>query len=272
MKRVVSLLIPALMLLMSPVVIAQDTTTTVAVAESADLGSYLTDSEGMTLYLFTKDDPETAESVCYDDCAIAWPPYLVEADAELTLPEGVPGTLGTTERKDGTMQVTYNGWPLYYWVDDKAPGDTTGEGVGDVWYVIAPGETTEAPGASPEASPEASPAAVGDTTVLVGNTAELGDFLTDSEGMTLYLFTNDTEGVSNCYDQCAENWPPFVAEEPLTLPEGVTGELTLIDRTDGTQQVAYNGTPLYYYVDDTAPGDTTGQEKGDVWYVVPPES
>jgi predicted lipoprotein with Yx(FWY)xxD motif/uncharacterized cupredoxin-like copper-binding protein len=109
-----------------------------------------------------------------------------------------------------------------------------------------------------------------DTTVMTAEDPELGTFLTDPEGMTLYLFTKDEPGVSNCYDQCEENWPVFTAEEPLTLPEGVPGELTLIERTDGSTQVAYNGWPLYYWVKDQAPGDTTGQGVGDVWYVVSP--
>lgn len=86
------------------------------------------------------------------------------------------------------------------------------------------------------------------TTVAVAESDTLGPYLTDAEGMTLYLFTQDTEeGVSTCYDDCATNWPIFTAEEPLTLPEGVEGELTLIERTDGTTQVAYNGIPLYYW-------------------------
>lgn len=105
------------------------------------------------------------------------------------------------------------------------------------------------------------------TTVLTGETPELGEFLTDTNGMTLYIFKKDTPGVSNCYDKCEANWPVFRAEEPLTLPDGVDGELTLIDRTDGTKQVAFNGAPLYYFSGDKAAGDVTGQEVGDVWYV-----
>ena len=108
------------------------------------------------------------------------------------------------------------------------------------------------------------------TTIAVTEDPVLGPILTDAEGMVLYLFTKDEEGKSNCYDQCAENWPPFTAEEPLTLPDGVEGELTLIDRDDGTQMVAYNGIPLYYWINDEAPGETTGQGVGDVWYVVAP--
>lgn len=112
-----------------------------------------------------------------------------------------------------------------------------------------------------------------DPTVQTADDPELGTYLTDAEGMTLYLFTNDEpgSGVSVCNDQCAENWPPFTADDPLVLPEGVPGELTQITRADGSQQVAYNGIPLYYFVSDTEPGDTTGQGVGDVWFVVNPE-
>jgi predicted lipoprotein with Yx(FWY)xxD motif len=266
MKRVGLLLVSLTLLMMVPMASAQGADTTVAVAESADLGSFLTDAEGMTLYLFTKDEPGISN--CTGDCLANWPALTVEEDAELTLPEGVPGTLDVIEREDdGTYQVTYNGWPLYYWVGDTAAGDTTGQGVGDVWFVIEPAEETTVPGASPEASP-----AAGDSTVLVSeDNAELGPFLTDAEGMTLYLYTKDTEGTSTCVDNCLENWPAFVAEDPLTLPEGVPGELTQIERPDGSMQVAYNGMPLYYYIDDVAAGDVTGQAKGEVWYVVAPE-
>jgi predicted lipoprotein with Yx(FWY)xxD motif/plastocyanin len=115
------------------------------------------------------------------------------------------------------------------------------------------------------------PEAQAEPTVYVRQDPELGPYLTDRNGMTLYLFTNDTEpGVSTCYDKCAENWPIFTAEEPLSLPLAVEGELTLITRDDGTSQVAYNGIPLYYWKNDVNPGDTTGQGVGDVWFIVAP--
>lgn len=111
-----------------------------------------------------------------------------------------------------------------------------------------------------------------DATVATSEDPELGMYLTDAEGMTLYLFTNDEpgSGTSACNDDCAVNWPPFTAEEPLTLPDDVPGELSLITRDDGTAQVAYNGMPLYFWANDEAPGDTTGHEVGDVWFVVNP--
>ena len=108
-------------------------------------------------------------------------------------------------------------------------------------------------------------------TVFVRHDPTLGAFLSDAQGKTLYLFTKDTTpGESTCYDQCATNWPPFTASEPLTLPGNVEGELTTISRTDGTTQVAYNGIPLYYFAKDEQPGDTNGQGAGDVWFVVAP--
>jgi predicted lipoprotein with Yx(FWY)xxD motif len=264
MKRL--LLILPLLLALAFVPGSAQTDTTVSTAEDPELGTILTDAEGMTLYIFANDEPGVSN--CYDQCAENWPPFT--AEEPLTLPDGVPGELSLVERTDGTTMVAYNDAPLYYWVNDTAPGDTTGHEVGDVWFVVNPSEPGADAAASPVATPMASPVVGADTTVATAEDPELGTYLTDAEGMTLYLFTNDEPGVSNCDDQCAENWPPFTAEEPLTLPEGVPGELTLVERTDGTTMVAYNGWPLYYWVNDTAPGDTTGHEVGDVWFVVNP--
>lgn len=87
--------------------------------------------------------------------------------------------------------------------------------------------------------------------------------LTDANGMTLYIFDKDEPGVTNCYDQCAINWPPLIADASAT-PEG---EFTLVERTDGTQMWAYKGMPLYYWKDDVNPGDTTGDGVGGVWHL-----
>jgi predicted lipoprotein with Yx(FWY)xxD motif len=224
-----------------------------AVGETAELGQFLTDSEGMTLYIFTNDEAGSGTSACNDSCAENWPPFFVE---DAALPEGVPGELSVVTRDDGTEQLAFNGMPLYFFASDSAPGDTTGHEVGDVWFV-----------ASIEDMAAASPAA-GDGAIMVGETPELGQFLTDPEGMTLYIFTNDEmgSGASVCNDDCAANWPPFFGEG-ATLPDGVPGELTVITRDDGSEQLAYNGMPLYFWVKDAAPGDTTGHEVGDVWFV-----
>lgn len=114
---------------------------TVAVTDNDELGEILTDADGRTLYVFLND--EGGESTCADACAQTWPPLA--ADGEPTAGEGVDAELlGTTERDDGDMQVTYNDRPLYHYATDEAPGDTNGQGVGDRWYVVGPdGEPIE---------------------------------------------------------------------------------------------------------------------------------
>lgn len=94
--------------------------------------------------------------------------------------------------------------------------------------------------------------------------AEVGGqtILTDANGMTLYTWDNDEEGVTNCYDQCAANWPPLVAADDAAAD----GDFTLVERTDGTQMWAYQGEPLYLWVKDEAPGDTTGDGVGGTWH------
>ena len=87
----------------------------------------LTDSKGMTLYTWDKD--AVGVSNCYDKCATAWPPLLVDAGTAVT------GDFTLIDRKDGDKKiVAYKGWPLYLWIKDKAPGDTTGDGVGGTWH------------------------------------------------------------------------------------------------------------------------------------------
>ncbi len=107
----------------------------VALAKNATLGSILVDDKGMTLYLFTKDTPNT--SSCYGKCASFWPPLLTAG-----APVGGDGLdaskFGTTTRTDGTVQATYNGWPLYYFAKDKQAGDVNGQKVGGTWFVISP--------------------------------------------------------------------------------------------------------------------------------------
>ncbi len=120
--------------------------------------------------------------------------------------------------------------------------------------------------ATAEATSEASPAAEGATVSLGGN-EELGEFLVGPDGMTLYIFTNDEPGVSNCTGGCADNWPPLTVEGDVSAGEGVTGELDVIEREDGSMQVTYNGQPLYYWANDSESGDATGHEVGGVWFV-----
>lgn len=107
---------------------------------ATDLGDVLVDRGGMTLYLFSPDSQ--GPSTCDADCADRWPPVREMTDVG----EGLdPSLLGTTTRSDGDVQATYNGWPLYRFAGDQAPGDVTGQGVGDVWFAVdAAGEAVPA--------------------------------------------------------------------------------------------------------------------------------
>jgi predicted lipoprotein with Yx(FWY)xxD motif len=95
---------------------------------------------------------------------------------------------------------------------------------------------------------------------------DIGEVIADADGMVLYTFRNDEEGVSNCYGQCAENWPPFLAEEGDESEE----PYSIVERTDGTLIWAKDGMPLYYWINDTEPGMTSGEGVGGNWDVARP--
>jgi predicted lipoprotein with Yx(FWY)xxD motif len=215
---------------------------------TTSLGKVLTDDEGRVLYMFDEDKGNV--SSCYAKCAAAWPPALTSGSP-------VAGTgaqsslLGTTKRTDGTTQVTYKNMPLYRFTPDTKAGDVKGQGVRDVWWVVGSYGVPLQP-----------------ATVKVGTTT-LGKALTDPRDFTLYMFTNDKNGTSACYGECAEKWPPLLT---TAAPKAGTGAdaamLGTTRRTDGTTQVTYNKLPLYYFTPDTAPGEVKGQGVGTVWWMV----
>ena len=156
-------------------------------------------------------------------------------------------------RTDGSNQVTYNGWPLYYFASDETAGDAEGQGSGDVWFVV-----------SVYGGPKQTGAAV-----TTSEHPELGVILTDASGRTLYLFTVDERDKSNCLGGCALAWPPLLTIGDPTADADIAEErLSTIIRSDDSEQVTYNGWPLYYYEPDRGPGDTRGQNSGSLWYVV----
>jgi predicted lipoprotein with Yx(FWY)xxD motif len=129
-----------------------------------------------------------------------------------------------------------------------------------------PTNLASSPGASEDAggSPEAY--VVG---VMQGT---LGAYLVGEDGKTLYILTKDSAGTSTCSGGCATAWPPFTLDEGETVSAGtgVTATIATIKRPDGSDQVAINGQPLYYYAGDSAAGDTNGQGSNGVWFVAAP--
>ncbi|GLQ54742.1 COG4315 family predicted lipoprotein [Devosia nitrariae] len=127
-----------------------DGTATIAISEKEPFGQYVVDGEGMSLYMLEADtqggDGAEAVSTCTGECIEEWP-VMTATGEPMAGDELDASLLSTIERDDGTMQVTYNGWPLHYYHDDRAPGDTEGQGVHDEWggwYLLTPsGEPIE---------------------------------------------------------------------------------------------------------------------------------
>jgi predicted lipoprotein with Yx(FWY)xxD motif len=158
----------------------------------------------------------------------------------------------------------------------------SGGGASSPSAASAPPVTSQAPASEEPASeepaseapaseaPASQAPAAGDALVTVVD-SEHGQILADGEGRTLYLFTPDTAGDSTCYDDCATNWPPLLAEGEITVGAGLdAANFSTTERTDGGMQVKIGEWPLYYFANDAAAGDTNGQGVGDVWYVVSP--
>ncbi|HEX3609128.1 MAG TPA: hypothetical protein VHU14_05590 [Solirubrobacterales bacterium] len=112
----------------------------ITVGTAKGVGKVLVDSEGMTLYYFQKDKKSSGKSACYGACEQAWPPQTTEGAPQAG--EGAMSSkLGTIKRSDGTTQVTYAGWPLYTFVEDKKPGEDNGtdsKAFGASWYPLHP--------------------------------------------------------------------------------------------------------------------------------------
>jgi predicted lipoprotein with Yx(FWY)xxD motif len=214
--------------------------------------AYLTDSNGMTLYYFAKDVPN-ASNCPPGPCLDLWPLFLGETiSVESPL---LAADFSVIARPDGGKQTAYKGWPLYYFANDKKPGDTQGQGSMGVWFTVPlPFYTI----------------------LVVNSSAADGSYLADAAGRTLYFFKNDTIGtpttpaVSNCLDTCLTAWPAFYTDK-IVLPSAISPtDITVIARLDGSKQAAYKGRPLYYYSGDPGPGDLKGQGVDGAWSVAVP--
>jgi predicted lipoprotein with Yx(FWY)xxD motif len=214
------------------------------VRKSVDGAMYLTDGKGMALYLYTKDMADL--STCQGACLTNWPVFYSE---QLLLPDNLPAKdFGVSVRTDGAKQLTYQGWPLYYFIKDTKAGETNGEGANNVWFLIKQPFYT----------------------VGLGTDAKLGNYLVDSQGVSLYYFDKDPSGSSVCTGDCLVKWPAFHADS-IVIPKGLKAEdFGEITRSDGAKQTTFKGYPLYYFFQDTKRGDLKGQSLGNVWFVVNP--
>ncbi|MSQ22942.1 MAG: hypothetical protein EXR58_00035 [Chloroflexi bacterium] len=246
----------ALGLLFSSVALAQEMDPTMLMSGDTALGAVLTDSAGMALYTWDRDDPK-ATTVATTPSA-TWP-LLLTTGAPM-VPAGMTG-VGMAPRLDGSMHVTYNGWPLYNYINDKAPGQTLGDGVGGTWHAVMLSDMSAAPMAE-------APAATSATTVSTAKDTQGRDVLIDGKGMSLYVLAQDqtNDNKSTCYadNECTVYWPPVLVDVAPATP-GFPGELGTQKRADFTTQLTYKGRPLYTYLDDQKPGDMFGNNLTDEW-------
>jgi len=205
---------------------------------------HIVDSKGSSLYLFTKD--VMGDSKCTDGCLNSWPVFYQE---KMSVSPGLAASdFGTITRDDGKKQTTYNGWPLYYFSGDASPGDIKGEGVNKIWFVARP-----------------------DYTILIADKDNM-KFIVDAKGKTLYNFTSDTSGVSNCKGGCLKAWPVFYADKIVAPSILNSSDFGIITNSVGSRQTTYKQMPLYYYINDIKRGDTIGQGVNNAWFVIEPTS
>jgi predicted lipoprotein with Yx(FWY)xxD motif len=161
------------------------------------------------------------------------------------------------------------------------PAYGAGYGYGGSGYVSNGIISVSAPGGSYTASSYATTGAYGSYgstgygsgAIAVAQNAQLGSYLT-AGGMTLYMLSADSVGFSACYGTCVSVWPPLQASAGgVPAVSGLSGTFGVLFRSDGIQQVTYNGRPVYYFSHDTAPGQTNGQDVTDQfghWMVARP--
>ncbi len=211
--------------------------------------------DGFSLYTF--DNDELGVSNCRGGCLSNWPALMANEGAEAQSPYSL------IERNPGELQWALNGQPLYFFSGDAAAGDISGDGVGGVWHLAR-----ALPVVITDHEDE------GDIFIAHGQLIDVDGNEDDSfNDFTVYIFTDDTEGVSTCFEGCIDTWPPlFAADDAQDF-----GDFTVITRDDpstesddeaGIKQWAYQKQPLYFFVGDSSPGDVNGEY--GTWFIARP--
>jgi len=203
---------------------------------------------GSTRSLYVLSADPAGQTSCTGQCAAVWPPLLTD-DAPIAGPGVNQAELGVLPRPDGTLQVTYNGRPIYLFSFDLATGAPSGETLGDnfidppafgVWDSLA----ADGLPATPPITVTSETTSSGSTVLAVdGNNTPLG-----SPSATAYTFSGDTATSSACNGACANAWPPVLTSAPPVAGPGTdASKLGTIQRSDGSFQVTYGSQPLYLF-------------------------
>lgn len=240
----------------------------IGLSTSATLGSYLSDKTGRTLYFFSTDSKN--QSTCTGGCEALWPVFNVDnLTAEKIGPGLALSDFGSITTPSNKKQLTYKGWPLYYYAPIsgtdpyggggtntiEAPGKTGGEGFGGIWFVAKPDYSimiVRSQLVGHDGNNYKSDYTVGD-----GMTT----YFTDGKGLTLYTFVNDKFEVNNFTNTDPTHnaiWPIYETDK-IVVP-------SILDKSDfsvitvfGKSQLTYNGWPLYYFGQDAG---VRGANKG----------
>ena len=191
-------------------------------------GWQLSDTNGMSLYTYTRDQ-ETGISACKEDCAVQWPPLIASAGSR------DKGDWSTLQRDGGLLQWAFRGKPLYTYNRDVAPGDINGDELERRWYVAV--------------KPIATPPGV------ATHKTQHGHLLVDLNNKTLYVPNVEESTKSVCDAHCNRTWRPV---EAFWSAVPVNEDWSVLVREDGTQQWVYKSQPLYLYANDVKPGDIEG--------------
>jgi len=226
----------------------------ITVLVSPFLGPYLADSTGRVLYTYGADQPgdcnNIAVSGCEADCLIAWPVF--DAGARTLATSLNDALFGTILRKDGLLQTTYYGWPLYYFKTDLVPGMLGGQAKSKTWHA----------------------ATVIPAGVMIMKGATISRYLGDGAGHTLYVYDQDTKGVAAanpvaaCKDTCLADHPPFYRSRLSVVSSLEPTDFSTFSPSSDRVQLAYKGAPLYYSAADARSGDQNGATTG--WSVALP--
>lgn len=223
------------------------------------LGEIVTDTNGWVLYRFDADASQPPKSNCEADCLAAWPAAPAVDPANTT---GItPAIVGSYTRSDGTVQAMLSDYILYRYSGDKAPGQTTGQGVKGKWWAV-----------TPEGKRAGQPAQAKGPLHVVDH-PQLGKIVVDADGYTLYRHKGDTDDpmASTCNGECALAWPPVPAID-ATGSQGLTVNVTNFKREDGSVQSSLDCWPLYRFAKDTAPGQVNGHGGADgTFFAVTPD-
>lgn len=249
----------------------------ISLSTSATLGSYLTDKDGRSLYFFSTDAKD--QVTCTGGCELVWPPFYLDNLTADKLGAGLTfSDFATITTTSGKKQVTYKGWPLYYYAPNvngtntaEAAGKTTGDGVGGVWFIAKPDYSimiVRSQLVGHDGKNYKSDYTVGD-----GSTT----YFTDAKGLTLYAFKFDNLNKNNYTKEDFSNnavWPIYETDK-IVVPSVLDKSKFSVITVFGKSQLTYNGWPLYYFGQDAS---VRGSNKGisfpspGVWPVLTKDS